>query len=158
MSKTIAILGNPGDLLSEVLQVLMKQDFRLLLVSENEEKKLDLKRSLEQTETDAEVEFTSCKRDGCWEADIIIITQPEKASCSLLETIKEVATQKIVLLISEHEKQLRKSNFEQLLPHSKFVRVLLDLQNNRFSVFSKHSKVKAEVQVQLLGAGFQRQL
>ncbi|MDT0645881.1 hypothetical protein RM545_04205 [Zunongwangia sp. F260] len=158
MRKTFAILGNTGALLSEVLQVLMKQDFRLLLVSENEEKKLALKKSLEQTEAVAEVEFTSCKRDGCWEADIIIITQLEKASCSLLETIKEVATQKIVLLISEHEKQLRKPNFEQLLPHSKVVKVLLDLQNNRFSLFSKHYEAKTEVQERLLGAGFQRQL
>ena len=157
MKKTMTILGDTGDFFPEVMEVLMKQDLRLLFVSEDETRNSNLKSRLEQTETVAEVEFTSCERDGCWEADIIVITQPEKISSDLLERIKEVATQKIVLAVYENKKKLDNSILQLVLPHSKVVLLLVDPQEKEFAVFGNYPEARDGVQELFSGAGYELQ-
>lgn len=157
MKKTMTVLGDTGGFFPEGMKVLMKQDLRLLFVSEDEIRNCKLKSRLEHTETVAEVEFTSCERDGCWEADMILVTQPEKVFSAMFERIKEVATQKIVLAVYDNREKLDNSILRQVLPHSKVVLLLVDSQKKEFSVFGDHPETKDEVQELFSGTGFQMQ-
>lgn len=154
MRKTLAILGDAGEFLPEVMKGLMQQDLQLLFVSEDDEKNSDLMAGLGQTEAIAEVEFTSCERDGCWEADIIVITQPGKFSSALLERLKEVATQKVVLAVYDNKLNLDNSLLQQLLSHSKVVLLLVDSQEKKFSVFGNDPEAGDRVQKLFSGAGY----
>lgn len=154
MKKTMTILGDTGDFFPEVIDVLIKQDLRLLFVSDDEASNSHLKSRLEQTKTEAEVEFIICEHDGCWEADIIVITQPELISTALLERIKEVATQKIVLAISKNKKELT-SRLQQVLPHSKVVLLLLNSQEKEFAIFGIYPEARDEVQELFTGVGYE---
>ena len=155
MRKTMTILGDTGKLFPDMTEILLKKDLRLLFVSEDEVENLELRSRLEQAGAVAEVEFTSCERDGCWEADIIAITQPEKASSALLKRIKEVATQKIVLAIYEDRKNFDKATLQQLLPHSKIVLLQMDSQKKKFSVSGNYPEAKDGVKELLSGAGYE---
>ncbi|MDT0689985.1 hypothetical protein RM549_09335 [Salegentibacter sp. F188] len=157
MIKTVAILGDTGNFFAELVKALMKQDLRLLFVSEDEEHDLNIINNLEQTEAVAEVEFTGCEHDGCWEADIILINQPQNISCSLIERIKEVATQKVVLLVSGNKLQFEELDFKKLLPHSKVVEVFVDLQKMEFSVSGKDPEAIAGVEAIFANACFEIQ-
>lgn len=153
MRKTVAVLGDTGDFCPEVMGVLMKQDLRLLFVSEDEEQNRKIKSKLKTT--NAEVEFITCEREGCWEADIIVIAQPEKASGPLLKKISEVATQKIVLVLSEIGSQPEIIDLQQILPNSKVVEILIDLQQKEISMTGNDRDAKAGVQELFEKAGYQ---
>ena len=155
MKKTIAILGDSGEFSSELYEVLMKQDLRLLFVSEDEAKYERLKEQLNPSNAVAEIEFHMCQREGCWEADIIVLNYSEVISSALTEKIKEVATQKIVLKISEDDKKFEKPELEKLLPLSKVVTINFDHYKKEFSVFGKDSEAKAEVLKILLNLDYQ---
>ncbi|UJH90339.1 hypothetical protein LZ575_16005 [Antarcticibacterium sp. 1MA-6-2] len=155
MKKTITILGDTTNIFPDLMEVLMKQDLRLLFVSEDEFQKSKLKSRLEQTKTVAEVEFTSCERDGCWEADIIVISQPEKVSSDFLEGIREVATQKIVLATYQNTKKLENSNLKQVLPHSKVVLLQVDSQEKEFLMFGDYPEAGDRVKEIFSGAGYE---
>ncbi len=137
VKKTIAILGDTGNLSSGVMEGLMKQDLRLLFISENESKNIDLKKQLESVKTTAEVEFTSCERDGCWEADIIALSPMESFSAGLIQKIKEVATQKIVLEITEKNEISQEADLSKLLPYSKVIRIQFNPAEKEFRLTGK---------------------
>ncbi len=147
MRKTITFLGDTAIFFPDVIEVLMKQDLRLLFVFEDEIQNLNFQSRLERTEAIAEIEFTSCERDGCWEADIIVITQPEKLTSTILEKIKEVATQKIVVIVASEEKESTiKFSFRELLPFSKIVEIEVIAMKKEISFCSRDTEAKAEVQ------------
>ena len=143
VEKTIAILGDTGEFPPTLIDVLAKQDLRLLYVSENEEKNVALKNRLNNLEVLAEVEFLSCEREGCWEADIIAFTQPDNISPGLVEKIKEVAIQKIVLVVSGRKES---ANLDALFPYSKIVEVVKKSPGKGFSIAGKNAAANAEVQ------------
>lgn len=146
MKKTMAILGGPGEFPPILMEILVMQDLRLLFVSEDEAKNEMVRKQLEPLKTTAEIEFISCEREGCWEADIIAVTRPENISSALVEKIKEVATQKIVLVLSEDGDRADKPEIDKLLPYSKVVEIVFDPRKKEFSVFGKDAKAKADVQ------------
>ncbi|NJY62131.1 hypothetical protein HC174_05100 [Salinimicrobium sp. CDJ15-81-2] len=155
MKKTIAILGEHKGIFPNVMQVLMKQDLRLLFVSEDEAKKLKISRQPEFRYATAEVEFLSCERDGCWEADMIVLVDPDTSSASLVEKIKEVATQKIVLVASEGKTNKDEPDLRELLPWSKVVEIQLNTVEKEFSLCSNNSEAKAEVKRLFEASGYQ---
>ena len=143
VERTIAILGETGEFPQVLLEAFAKQNLRLLYVSENKEKNVAVQQQLENLKVLAEVEFLSCEREGCWEADIIAFSQPESISPALITKIKEVATQKIVLVVTG-EKKL--ANFYALFPYSKFVEVLINNTGKEISVSGNDNTAIAEVQ------------
>ncbi len=155
MKKTIAILGDNKGIFPDEMQVLMKQDLRLLFVSEDEAKKLEISRQPEFRNATAEVEFLSCKRDGCWEADMIVLVDPDTSSASLVEKIKEVATQKIVLVASEGKTIKDEPDLRELLPWSKIVEIKLNTAEKDFSLCSNDPEAKAEVKRLFEASGYQ---
>ena len=154
VKKTIAILGNNKGIFPNVMQVLMKQNLRLLFVSENEAKKLEISRQPEFQNATAEVEFLSCERDGCWEADMIVLVEPDISSASLVEKIKEVATQKIVLVASEGKALNDEPDLRELLPWSKVVEIKRNPGEKEFSLCSKDPEAKAEVKKLFEASGY----
>jgi 8-hydroxy-5-deazaflavin:NADPH oxidoreductase len=97
--KTIAIVGATGNMGSAIAKSLSKNSsFRLLLMSNNHDKLEDLKLSLEKSGTD--VISLNCAKEASWEADIIIVATPYEAEKEVAERIREVASGKIVISIS----------------------------------------------------------
>lgn len=146
MKKTIAILGDKKGSFSEVIKVLIKQDLRLLFVSEDEETKIGISRQLKFQDATAEIEFLSCERDGCWEADMIVLVNPDTSLVAHVKKIKEVATQKIVLVPSEGKKIKDEPDLRELLPWSKVVEINFDSIEKKISFCSKDAQAKAEVE------------
>lgn len=154
VKKTIAILGDTGRFPSGLMEVLMRQDLRLLFISENETKNNELKEQLRQRNTAAEIEFTSCERNGCWEADIIALTLGESISPELVQKIKEVSTQKTVLVIGEENKTFDPPDLGKLLPNSKVIEIQLNSPQKEFVVTGKDEDALAGVKAIFENAGY----
>lgn len=123
LTKTITIIGELKEFSIALLKILAEQDLQLLFVSTDQEKNVKLQKQFEQFKTVAEVEFRSSEKEGCWEADVIILYKPSMLSTAVTERIKAVATQKTVLVIDNIQES--KVNFKELLPHSKVIEVEL---------------------------------
>lgn len=108
--KTIAIVGATEKRGLAVINYLAKGNYRLLLMSEDSEKLAQLKNDL--TNAVAEIETLNCVKDACWEADIIIVATPYEQEREVAEKIKEVATGKIVVSVSNPID----STYERLFP------------------------------------------
>lgn len=155
MKRTVAILGVKGKSCSGLAMSAVQQDFRLLFISPGEEEALDLKKDLQQVTGSAEVEFISCEREGCWEADVIVLVNPSESDPVLIERIKQVSTQKPVVIISPEKpksSELVSFNFQDLLPNSQVVE--LQLNDEYFSIFGKYDKVNQSLRAFLLSAGY----
>src|SRR5688572_4498966 len=101
MIKTIAIVGATGDMGSAIAKSLsIKGNYRLLLTSNDVDKLVDLKLQLDKSTTGTETFAISCAREASWEADIIIVDTPYGTEKEVAEKIREVATGKVVISIS----------------------------------------------------------
>ncbi len=99
--KTIAIVGATGNMGSAIAKSLSKKgNYRLLLMSNEQDKLVDLKTQIEKSSKSNEVFAISCAREASWESDIIIVATPYEAEKEVAEKIREVATGKIVISIS----------------------------------------------------------
>ena len=157
VKKTMAILGDTGKFSLVVMQDLMKQDLRLLFISKDETKKFELKKQLGPINGAAltEVEFTSCERDGCWEADIIAITGKENISIALIQKIKEVATQKTVLIISEENKKSGSHDLVKSLPNSNVIEIQIETPVKEFRLSGMDPNSLTEIKFIFENAGYQ---
>lgn len=155
MSTTMAILGDTGNFNPEVMEVLLQKDLRLLFVSEDEEQLSFLKTRMNIMEAVAEVDYISCEREGCWEADMILLVNPHRSSEALVEKIREVATQKIVLVTSETHAQQEQPNLKKLLPWSRVVEVYLDPVHRKISFCSNDAEATHTVEQFFEPTGYQ---
>lgn len=132
-NQTIAIIDAIGTIGSAMAKKLASGPYRLVLMGEDLTKLTGLKHSIGENNPDADIELITCATDACWEADIIILAVPYKDEISLIGKIKEVATGKIVVSISdtfyEANEILLTSNLksigeklQELLPNSKVVK------------------------------------
>jgi len=96
-----------------------------------------------------EVEVVNCAKEGCWEADIIILAGVIHQE--LLEKIREVSTQKIVMIITADEKVKMFSLISEVLPFSKVVEITLSSAEVRFSGENPGAVATANDIVELLG-------
>ena len=130
--KTIAIVGATGSMGSAIAKSLSKKGrYRLLLMSKNQDKLVDLKLQLDKTKTSSEIFAVSCAREASWEADIIIVATPYGAEKEVAEKIREVATGKVVISISNplnssynvtSRDTSAAEELQKLLPYSKVVK------------------------------------
>lgn len=99
--KTIAIVGATGNMGSAIAKSISKsRNYRLLLMSNEPEKLVALKKEVEKTAQHEEVFALSCAKEASWEADIIIVATPYASEREVAEKIREVAIGKIVISIS----------------------------------------------------------
>jgi NADPH-dependent F420 reductase len=98
--KTIAIIGASGSMGSAIAKNLSKGNYRLLLIANQQEKVEQLINEIKKLNPSADVDSMGCPFDASWEADIIIPAVHYKVEKEIAEKIKQVATQKIVVSIS----------------------------------------------------------
>src|SRR5574337_795483 len=98
--KTIAIIGASGKMGSAIAKSLSKGNYRLLLIANQHEKVEQLIDEIKSNNPSADVDSMGCPFDASWEADIIIPAVKYKVEKEVAEKIKQVATQKIVVSIS----------------------------------------------------------
>jgi predicted dinucleotide-binding enzyme len=131
--KTIAIVGATGNMGSAIAKSLSRANYRLLLMAEAEEKLEILKTELIKGGATTEIEINTCAKEASWEADIIVVATPSGTEKQVAEKIREVATGKIVISISNSmdssfsnvNTSLNTSGAEELqkmLPYSKVVK------------------------------------
>lgn len=98
--KTIAIIGATGSMGSAIAKSLAKSNYRLLLFARDQEKVQQLINEIKSTDPNADIDCMGCPFDASWEADIIIPAVNYEVEKQVAESIKDVATQKIVISIS----------------------------------------------------------
>lgn len=98
--KTIAIIGASGRMGSAIAKSLVNGHYRLLLFARQKTKVQQLIRAIRKLNPSADVESMDCAFNASWESDIIIPAVPYEIEKELAGKIREVATQKIVISIS----------------------------------------------------------
>jgi 8-hydroxy-5-deazaflavin:NADPH oxidoreductase len=141
--KTIAIIGASGSMGSAIAKSLAKGNYRLLLITHHRDKGEQIINEIKSINPSADVHSMACPFDASWEADIIIPAVAYKVEKEVAEKIREVATQKIVVSISNPLNENNglktgesKSAAEELqnhLPHSKVIKAFNTVFANDFA-------------------------
>ncbi|MGN6402672.1 MAG: NADPH-dependent F420 reductase [Flavisolibacter sp.] len=100
MTKTIAIIGATGNMGSAIAKSLANADYRLLLFAHDKEKLNKANSEIKSINSNADVDCMGCAMEASWEADIIIAAVPYAVEKEVAEKIRQVATQKIVISIT----------------------------------------------------------
>ena len=100
MTKTIAIIGATGNMGSAIAKSLANADYRLLLFAHDKEKLNKVNSEIKSINSNADVDCMGCAMEASWEADIIIAAVPYAVEKEVAEKIRQVATQKIVISIT----------------------------------------------------------
>ncbi len=133
MKQTIAIIGATGKMGRALATHLAGSKYRLLLFSNHSEEAKLLMEEIRQQNPDSDVECSGCPHEAGWEADIIIPAVPYKAEKEVAGMVADVATQKIVISISNpfnenYDGLLTRpgisaaEELQQYLPHAKVVK------------------------------------
>ncbi|MEO5649295.1 MAG: NAD(P)-binding domain-containing protein [Ginsengibacter sp.] len=141
--KTIAIVGATGNPGNEIACQFAFTGYRLLLISNDISKLIQLKEGITCKEPKAEIDAIECVKDGCWEADIIILAVAVHEEKEVAEMMKEVATQKIVVDVSNEEKA--GEYLQQILPYSKLVMVSGNLSAKEMVISGEDGEVNEEI-------------
>jgi predicted dinucleotide-binding enzyme len=151
MKKTIAIVGATEKSGKEIVMKFASMPYRLLLIS-NEITALDhLKNDLFVMHPFAEIETLDCVKDGCWEADIIILAVSPEVIQQVAEGIKEVATQKIVVDVFNTKDNI--GELKKILPYSKLVGISGNL-SSEIIISGDDKTANEEIQQIFILAGF----
>lgn len=145
LKKTIAIIASSNKKATAIVSKIFLKNYRLLLLSKYENQFEQLSGQLQLEHPGAEFELIDCMKDGCWEADIIILDIPRHEEKVVAELIKEVATQKIVVSFSENKKELGNETLEKLLKNSKIVKANHTSGASCISLYGKEQDVVLEV-------------
>lgn len=129
--KTIAIIGATELNGAEIAKNLSKGNYRLLLFGHDTKELNALAKEIKILNHLADVDCLACMVDASWEADIIISAVPSGNEKEVAEKIREVATQKIVMIIADPSDALHNryapgnsaaEEYQKLLPDSKIVK------------------------------------
>ena len=145
-----------GKVAGDLIPAMSKAAFDLLLIPGQQAEFGEWTAGAGQPDTGSSVLLVDCARDGCWEADIILLG----ASPQLEETVlrlKDVATQKIVLLISaadqapSHYQAIKK--LQQWLPYSKIVSALYDKSSSSIQICGEDPGAVEDITTVFTAAG-----
>jgi NADPH-dependent F420 reductase len=142
--KTIAIIGASGKMGSAISKSLSKGNYRLLLIANQHQKVEQLINEIKSNNPLADVDSMGCSFDASWEADIIIPAVQYQVEKEVAEKIKQVATQKIVVSISNplHEnysglatarQESAAEELQNYLPDSKVIKAFNTVFSGDFS-------------------------
>jgi 8-hydroxy-5-deazaflavin:NADPH oxidoreductase len=131
--QTIAIIGATGNMGSAIARSIAKGPYRLLLKGNRQEELDSLVKDIKTKNPNTEVESAVCPTEASWEADIIVLAVPFENEKEIAPVIKEVASQKIVISISNPLNATYNGlvtdpgtsaaeELQKLLPHSKVVK------------------------------------
>ncbi len=126
MKKTISIIGANDKMGTAVAKELVTGPYRLLLMGNEVDKAACLEHLLTELKgiaPDAEVEVLDCLVDASWEADIIILVVAVCKEKEIAAMIKEVATGKLVIRITDAGEEAEAEELYTGLPYSKVIKV-----------------------------------
>lgn len=150
--KSIAIVGATENIGKEIAIRFMNSNYLLLLISNNKDKLDYLAKKVADKKPKGEINFMECVKDGCWEADIIILAVPYNEEKKVAEIMKEVATQKIVVSVSNEENGC--GELQKILPYSKLVRVSGDFNSKELIIKGDNETVNEEIREIFNQAGY----
>lgn len=143
IKKTIAIVGATETAGRAIVDQVAFMPYRLLLISHQPEKLKELTEKITKKYPGAEVESLECVKEGCWEADIIIIAVEAAEEKKVAELMKEVATQKIVVVVSQNENECKE--LDKVLPYSKIVKAFINLGKKEIFLSGSGETVNEEI-------------
>ena len=131
--QTIAVIGASGSMGSAISKGLAKGNNRVLLFANDKAKANALANDIRSSNTSADVEAMECPKEASWEADVIVFAVPYQAEKEIADKIREVASQKVVISISNPLNETytglvtgpdtsAAEELQKLLPHSKVVK------------------------------------
>ncbi|MDE3183564.1 MAG: hypothetical protein KGM16_09115 [Bacteroidota bacterium] len=141
--KTIAIVGATETAGRAIVNQFASMPYRLLLISHQPGQLNELNEKINKQYPGAEIESLECVKDGCWEADIIIIAVEAAEEKRVAELMKEVATQKIVVVVSQNENECRE--LQKVLPYSKIVKAFVNLEEKEIFLSGSCETVNEEI-------------
>ncbi len=150
--KSIAIIGATNKNGEEIATQLGQGDYDLLLISNDKEALDRLSEKMKALPSKAEIYFIECVKDGCWEADIIILAVPRNEEKMVATLMKEVATQKIVVDFSNEENA--GDELSSILPYSKLVRISGNFSAKEIVVRGDNKAVNEEISKIFIQAGY----
>ena len=139
--RTVAIITSTEQKTSAVVNKFSGEDYRLLLLEKEPNQLSELSTEIKLKHPALEFEVVNCLRDGCWEADVIILDVSCGEQKEVAELIKEVAIQKPVVNFSDHEN----IELENLMEYSKVITVVNTPESSESSVCSKDHDAIREV-------------
>jgi hypothetical protein len=131
VKETIAFIGKADDSSSSLIRKLARKNYPLVLVTKDDPDLVKLSGQILDETPQADVEIIDCVKEGCWEADVIVLANAVTPEPEWVENIKAVATQKILVYLSFTEKdatypvEMTKA-LRRLMPHSKVVQARLN--------------------------------
>jgi len=152
VKKTIAIVGATEKAGRAIVNQFASMPYRLLLISHKENELEKLAETITKQYPGAEIESVRCVKDGCWEADIIIIAVEAAEEKRVAELMKEVATQKAVIVVSENENDCKE--LEKILPYSKIVKAFINLETKEMVLSGGGETVNEEISNIFIQAGY----
>jgi hypothetical protein len=131
VKETIVFIAETDEFCSQLIQNLAAENYPLVLVSAESNHFEDLALKIKERMPEADIENIQCAREGCWEADVIVIGNAINPGAPLLEKIKEVASHKILVCLSTEGNSTsfpagRLKDIQQLLPNTEVVQVIAD--------------------------------
>lgn len=130
VKQTIAFIDAADGLYTVLVKKLAEANYPLLFISNDGYKYQQLSDQIKSESPNADISITDCAEEGCWEADIIALFDNTTLEKKLLERIRAVATQKIVIYISTTNPTsstlAKAKELQQMLPNSKLVQLFHD--------------------------------
>ncbi len=118
--KTIAIIGAAEPEAAGALKFLLNSECHLLLLAQDQTELRRISKILKNEKPVAGISLIDCIKEGCWEADAVVIAVPEAGEKEIAMRIREVVTQKIVISMKIAD-TIPGNSLQQLLPNSKVV-------------------------------------
>lgn len=151
---TIAVIASAKEKAKAVVQKISDKNCRVLLVSKHDDEYVHLQEEMQSKYPSMELEIIDCMKDGCWEADIIILNLGGDEEKVAAEMIREVATQKLVISFSDKEIGCSENDLQKLLHNSRVVKVFSSGDEHNISLKGTDEDV-LEAASLLLGNGRQ---
>ena len=129
--QTIAIAGAERKMGSLVTRKLLHLgQYRILILTEGGAP-VSLPQEWRMPNAGTGPEIVDCLKDGCWEADMIVLDIPVASIQEAADKIREVSTQKIIFVVSGDPEEAADpaETWRNLLPNAKTV-VALNLLNS----------------------------
>lgn len=114
--KTIAVIASSPSRASAIAGTFLHERCNLLLLAPEKEGYDAVATELKKKSRLCRTEVHRCMKDGCWEADAIIMDVAGSEEAEVASLIREVATQKVVIHIS---RDCPDKKLQELLPYSR---------------------------------------
>jgi NAD(P)-dependent dehydrogenase (short-subunit alcohol dehydrogenase family) len=158
VKQTIAFIGAADELCTVLVKKLAAAGYPLLFISNDGIRYQELADQIKSDTPDADIEITDCAKEGCWEADIIALYDNTTLAKELIERIKTVATQKVVICIStagsNSSSLIKTTDLQQMLPNSKVIQISHDIEGLELQISGADNEAMELVSALFENSGF----